>query len=838
MKTQQLRYTQYTKEKYLTAFILGFVTLLVVLIPVMICDKGYFIYYGDFNAQQIPFYNLANDAVRNGQFGWNWYTDLGSDFMTSYSFYLIASPFFWLTTILPRALVSYSLPTLLALKHGLASLTAYIYIRRFVRSKEAALTGAMLYAYSGFQIFNIFFNHFQDVTAFFPLMLIAMEENICNRRRGWFAVIVAFMAALNYYFFTGQAVFLILYFFMRMPCRDFPVTFRKFLGLFAEALIGTAISGAILLPSALSIIENYRVNQHLYGDRYIFYGEDSRVMRVIQTFFLPSEAPARPNLFKSEGAKWSSVGGYMPLFSMLGVITFMRTRKKHWAARLSWICIFCSFIPILNCMFYTFNSSYYARWFYMPILIFAMMTAQSLDEEDADFKPAIIMTSAVMIFFGLISFIPEKKDGKISWFTLPNDFGYFWLTFGIAAAMLFFAVYILRRKKKGLYYEKLMVYSTAAASVVCVLCTVVYGAVTPSSANEYINKAINGGDGVYEEVSENNFFRIDISENCDNYPMLWGLPNMRAFQSVVTTSIMDFYDAVGVQRDVASRADISHYTLRGLFSVKYFYREKIDDYSYEKYQSEEISLDSSEISDKNGIKASHVDITKYLPGFEYVGSNDNFEIYENTLYIPMGFGYDTYVPEEAAETKGKNTREKILMSTLILNNEQIEKYSDIMTEAESTVFGSNKDDYVRACLQKRRNCSESFTFDSKGFQSEITLDKPQLVFFSVPYSNGWTAEVNGQPAEVEKVSYGFMAVRAEEGSNTITFRYQTPGLKTGIVISAAGAASLIILLIIFRFTDKKQRLSKVSHSYDYDSCQKITAAEIYVRGCVKHKEEK
>ncbi|MBO7396045.1 MAG: YfhO family protein [Ruminococcus sp.] len=163
----------------------------------MLCERGYFIYYGDFNAQQIPFYSLSNDAVRAGQLGWNWFTDLGSDWLTSYSFYLAASPFFWLTTILPRAAVLYSIPFLLALKHGLASLTAYAYIRRFVRSKEAALVGAMLYAFSGFQVFNLFFNHFQDVTALFPLMLIALEENINNRRRGWFAVIVAVMAALN-----------------------------------------------------------------------------------------------------------------------------------------------------------------------------------------------------------------------------------------------------------------------------------------------------------------------------------------------------------------------------------------------------------------------------------------------------------------------------------------------------------------------------------------------------------------------------------------------------------------------------------------------------------------
>lgn len=835
MNKVQYRCTQYSKEEYFLVFMMGFVIMLVSLIPIMIADNGYFIYYGDFNAQQIPFYNLANDAVRNGQFGWNWYTDLGSDLLVSYSFYLIASPFFWLSVLLPRALVTSSLPVLLALKHGFASLTSYIYIRRFVRSKGAAVTGAMLYAFSGFQVYNIFFNHFHDVTAFFPLMLIAMEENICNRRRGWFALIVALMGALNYYFFTGQVVFLIIYFFVRMPCRDFTVTFKKFLGLFTEAILGTAIACVVLIPSAIGILENYRVSQHLYGEKNIIYNEGSRIFRIIQTFFLPSDVPARPNLFKGDGSKWSSLSGYFPLFSMLGVITFMRTKKKHWAVRISWICIFCSMIPVLNSMFYTFNASYYARWFYMPILIFAMMTAQTLDDDNADFKPAFIITSAVMVFFGLISFLPEKKDDKLSWFTLPYDFGYFWLTFGIATAFLILSAYIISQKNKGAYYEGLMVYATAGACLVCVLTTVIYGAVTPSSAADYIDKTINGKSEVYEEVSEDNFFRVDISENCDNYPMVWGLPNMRAFQSVVSTSIMDFYDSIGIQRDVASRADVSHYTLRGLFSVKYFYREKFDGYTYPELLDPDFSVDSSEISDKNGIKASHVDITEKLPGFVYLKSGENFEVYENTLYVPMGFGYDTYVSQEKAENKSKAAREKLLMSALVLTDKQIEKYSDIMVKAPQSIYNMSPEDYISACREKQQNCSDSFIWDSKGFKAEITLQKPELVFFSVPYSKGWSAEVNGQPVDVERVSYGFMAVKADSGKNTITFHYTTPGLKIGFIITISGIVLLAVFVVVCKIGDKKQKFLRISHYYDYDSCQKITAAETYVRNCPKNK---
>ena len=52
-------------------------------------NKGYFFFYGDFNVQQIPFYKLAHEAVRSGSLFWNWYTDLGANFIGSYSFYLI-----------------------------------------------------------------------------------------------------------------------------------------------------------------------------------------------------------------------------------------------------------------------------------------------------------------------------------------------------------------------------------------------------------------------------------------------------------------------------------------------------------------------------------------------------------------------------------------------------------------------------------------------------------------------------------------------------------------------------------------------------------------------------
>ena len=86
--------------------------------------------------------------------------------------------------------------------------------------------------------------------------------------------------------------------------------------------------------------------------------------------------------------------------------------------------------------------------------------------------------------------------------------------------------------------------------------------------------------------------------------------------------------------------------------------------------------------------------------------------------------------------------------------------------------------------------------DSRGFTSEIDLNRENLVFYSIPYDEGWSATVDGEPAQIEKVNVGFMAVRVPEGEHTIRFDYNTPGLSTGnwVTFSCAGNALLYLLI--------------------------------------------
>ncbi len=784
------------------AFLLAFGAFLIVITPLIIINGGYYFYYGDYNSQQIPFYIHSQEFVKTEGLGWDWGTDLGANFVGSYSFYLLGSPFFWLTLLLPNSLVVFSMPLLLAAKFGMASLTAYAFIRRFVRSRNAALIGAMLYAFSGFQMFNIFFNHFHDVTAFFPLMLIALEESVNNNRKGIFAASVALMGIINYFFFVGQAVFLVMYLLMRLGSPDFKITWKKFFYLAIEAVIGVMIACVMFIPSALAILGNYRVSERLYGINLVAYSDATRIPRIIQSFFMIPDIPARPNLFSSDSGKWASIGGYLPLFSMAGVIAFMKSRKNHWTKRLIFLCILFAFVPVLNSLFFALNSSYYARWFYMPILIMALMTAQAFDDRTVDFSGGIkICVIALDIYFA-ISFLPKIVDEKVVWAQFSNNPLQFYITLGVTAIGLGLLGILCKRRRKGLPYMKQAVVSVFVMCIVST-CTVMYfGAMLGPYGSVYKNCGIYGGEKLVLEEEENQYFRVDMCENYDNYPMFWGRSSMRAFQSIVPGSIMEFYDEIDIQRDVASRAPTDKYTIRGLFSVKYYfdkvYSDKKDSYTYK------------------------ID----LPGFEFVEEQNGFYVYENKNYIPMGFTFDHFISDTDAASYTDTTLEKMLIRALVLDDKQIEKYSDVISElpAEESL-GLNSDTYIYDCEKHAKEACESFIYDSEGFDAEITLDTSKLVFFSVPYDEGWTAYVNGKPADIEKVSYGFMAVKAEEGENKIEFRYETPGLKLGFIITLSG---LVLLGIYMLITRKQKRDGGFVHFYDYDEDRPLDVQKYYI----------
>ncbi len=756
-------------------FTIAIIIATIIFLPFLIYNKGVFIFYGDYNSQQIPFYKLAHDAVRNKEFGINWTTDLGSNFVASYSFYLLGSPFFWLTIPFPNEFIPYLMAPLLILKIAVAALTSYIFIRKFTKTSNSAFFAALTYSFSGFSIYNIFFNHFHEIIAFFPLMLVGFENLISNKKKGVFALSVALNIIANFYFFVAEVVFLIIYFMLRCVFnKNFKISGKILFCLIAEAIIGVAIGFVLFLPSALMVMQNPRVQGCLLGFETIFYSAVQKYGLLLSSLFLPPDMPSLPNLFPDAQAKWSSVSAYVPMFGMTGVIAFLKEEKKSWLKKLIITLFIFMLVPFLNSAFNGFNSSFYARWFFSLNLTLALITAIAIEKHKKTFKFAIKFNLVVLLLFSIIGIIPKKVDDQIIFFNLPNHVAMFWINIFIAIFGLFLTKILFYNKKTEPHIHKKHNFLIFHFFIISYSITQLAWGKFYFEHNDY-ETIITNGMNFKPEIEDYDFYRMDIfpKDHFDNLNMFLKIPSVSAFQSTVPASIMQFYKNLGIKRDVSSKIPIDEYeNLRNFLSVKYVF---IPTESFEEVKS------------------------KLPKNFKFFKEQNKHKIYKNENFINIGFPMNNYIEEEEFSKLNKSLKDKALISCAILSKNQIKKYNKILNKitAKEIENLTKKDIQNNIDILKKKSCKK-FEKNSYGFSASINLDRDELVVFSVPYESGFSATVNNKKAEIEQINSGIMAIRCNKGNNKIEFKYETPGLKFSILISIFGFVSLFSYLILVK----------------------------------------
>ena len=769
-------------KKFWQAAGLCALTAAIFFLPFYLLDGGFFHYAGDFNSQQISFYRYMNGFVKGAGYPdsafagaprntFSWATDLGSGVMNAYSFYLYGSPFFWLSVLLPQSWLPYMMVPLLVFKFGVAGGGAYLYLRRYVKNANYAVLGACLYALSGFAVYNVFFNHFVDVVALFPYLLWALDEAIYEDRHGLFAFWVAVNLLNNYFFFVGQVLFLCIYFVCKLSARDFRLTGRKFGHLLWESVLGVAMGCLLLFPAVLSLLQNPRTIDLSSGWGFLTYSKVQQYLAILLSWILPPDSPYLTSVWSEGVIKWTSMTAYLPLCSLAGAMAYWRSRKADSKKRIVAVCAVCALVPVLNSAFYALNSSYYARWYYMPTLILAAMTVNALEDPDVDLDAPARGIGWIMLATLVFAVVPVRDDTTETWSlgVLKNPGQFFVvLGFGLLGLMLY-RVLCSKWRQDSRFAQRM----TAAVLVFACMFTMVHIGIgkfgqwyTDSDLVEQDTNALL----LKNDLPEGDY-RIDTYKIHDNIGMWLDKSCLQYFGSTAAPSILSFYPALGVKRDVRSEPEIANYALRGLLSVEYLITTP------EKRESFEDEADA---------------------GWTYLADVDGYALYHNDNYVPMGFTYDYYVTKVTYEASVKTLRSNLLMRALVLEDEDVEKYGKYLTELPDAMLDDlHYDSYTQDCADRRAHSCSVFQMNNAGFHAEITLDKANLVFFSVPYDDGFTAYVNGEKADILQVDEGLMAVLCPAGASSIDFVYQAAGLSASRVVTAVAIPVWVVYVACF-----------------------------------------
>lgn len=96
--------------------------------------------------------------------------------------------------------------------------------------------------------------------------------------------------------------------------------------------------------------------------------------------------------------------------------------------------------------------------------------------------------------------------------------------------------------------------------------------------------------------------------------------------------------------------------------------------------------------------------------------------------------------------------------------------------------------------------AKNLTFDGSTLNATFDcFDEASLAVFTVPFSKGWTAQVDGKSAPIMKADTAFMAVELlGTGKHEVTLTYSNANSRTGFILSFIGIAGLVVLVAVER----------------------------------------
>ena len=759
------------KQVFLLAFAVNLFLAAMVFIPFTVSHGGIFALCEDFAGETLPYRFLARDAIRSGDVFWNWNLDLGSDFMQSFGASWFLDPFKLIPTLLPESMMLTCSAWLMIFRYAVAGGAMGLYLSRHFRSRGVWITGSVMYAFCGFQATILVFDMLSDVSVFFPFYMLAMEELVEENKKGRYAFWVFYLACMSVTMFVNVFVFSIIWFLFRYgeKSKEFLVRMGR---CFAEGIIGGLMAMISILPTLYAILGDSRASLKLTGAGALTF-DSTRIMFILKGWLFPSESMS--NISSIYTAEWMTVSAYLPLVSILLLLAYNRKHAESRLAKLMKLLVVMTFVPFLNNLFMMESLEPYCRWYFMMLFTGVLISCEVInDYRSYTLRPEFGFLGFIMMLFVYTVYKVPWYDGggtltvyRPSRFLIGAALGFMGITYT-------FYVFMLKNRKKMMAW----LFTGVAAFSVCTHLIVCYDYLTPSnnnaaekynSAEAIANEVLGTGKVFEEENIEVLPYRAVFWRHYYNYGMVYGIPGKASFLSVIENSIYKWSSNIGNER-LHAIPPVDQPGEDEIASVKYYV-----------------------------LKAKRDDLNLLA---EYSNGNRMLYLYEDTDALPIGYTFDTYMPEKDYLMMPQSIRTTAAMKTMIVPEKSVETVSQILPVCEEQFpLRYNKEVFRAYQREHLAETAENFTKTNKSFSFDIRTDQEKYIYVTVPYSPFWSAKVNGTDAEIIE-SNGMMAVRSAAAENQVTFTYAPKMTYYGLAGTAAG---FIIWMIYMYYYRRKQK---------------------------------
>ena len=737
-----------------------------------------------------PKYIHLADYLRNeGWPGWSFSQGMGQNIFP----HSIGNPFELILILTGSENLIYGIAYVEVLKIFLAALLFFLFLRTLDLLPVTAVLGGLLYAFSGFMILGGTWYVFSVDAVYFALLLYALERYFKDGSWHYLVIGIALVAANTSFNLYLYAMFILPYtIFRHYHYHQWqPLELVKTIGwIIIFGALGACISAIFLIANIQEMISSPR----LTGDASLFGQLLSQ--SPFQMAGIKHNITAISRLFSSDllgtGSQFSGWYNYLEapmlycglLALLLAPQVFVHLNRPQ---RISYLLFFIVFLlpvifPFFRHLFWAFSGEYYRLFsaFVAFILLFFSLHAFNIIIKSGEINNRLLIATLITLL-SLIA-APYLYDAQLAENIINEKMALMVCTF-----LLLYAFSIILLSKPKLNGIAL----TGLITLVCVeLTSFSWQTINnrPTLTAEGYHAKTGYNDSSVEAIAkikqkDSGFYRIEKSYSSGpaihssmNDSKVHGYFGTKSYHSFNQLNYIRFLDAMeiidGTNENATRWAKGLKDTplLLSLASVKYF-----------------ITKDPEHL---------RILMNYGIQGIEKIG--DVF-IAINTLYLPLGFAYESVMTEDEFLRLPNGKKYVTLMRAAILTSTDQQAQPQLPSYPAEEIPSSYDINSFVADINQRRTATMTIKhFDNNHISGEIKLDAPRFLFFSIPFDKGWSLKVNGQTKNLVQANIGFSGIALGKGKHEIELTYKTPNLLIGAAISIISI--LIFIICAWRFS--------------------------------------
>ena len=629
---------------------------------------------------------------------WEWGLGLGSDVITTLSYYVFGDPFALVSVLTPTEYGEQGYAISIVLRFFMAGITFCIYTRKMKCERWCSVVASILYAFCAFSIFSgVRHPYFINPMVYFPLILLGVEK-VLKKESPLVLILAVFVSAIsNFYFFYMLAIFTVIYVLVRLLSvkekRNLKNISVNIFGVGLFAFIGVLLSGILFFPNVMAFLGNTRVND-VYEFEWVY--TLAEYEKFVGSFIGVDEA-----------MPWGVVGMAPIAYLATGVSFIQRKKENLWAIWFIAIQIIFLLFPVFG---HIFNGFGYIsnRWVFIWAFSISFLFAKKLPELLNLTTKEKGYLSAWYGLYAIVCIGVEKSRGEdvlIGAISLLMSLAFVWC-----------APFIRNRKFKKIRISGALVKQAVVLVLVFTFIQQIayqrYSHLEGNYLNDFhdvstVNKQLyEESISVTETIDDEDFYRIEnmtINNPQRNYPITEGKSSSMAYWSLVNPNVINFIELNGCydKQAYCNKGFQSRSLLLPLVSARYF-----------------VATDSGE--------------SKYevlIPyGYEYIKENTietvdfeekSYYLYKTENTLPFGFTYDEFITEEKYKKMSMVERQQATLQAAVVE----EPLKGL--KQNQTIFTNQKIDYKITQNKNIDIVNNIYTVKNENAKLTLSCDVPE-----------------------------------------------------------------------------------------------------------------